>query len=156
MQHHVSDILGGIPELKTPGKKIYITTVMDVMGSLVNRNINGNTYLMDDNFGLSCHQGTNKLQTSAQEGDVLIWVAGAGQMEIETNLTLNSITGAITDAITLKYVKILNLWVGTVNKGAEGLFEYELNYEVQTVPMTLTSKPTLLIKPTSEPCGDTK
>ncbi len=156
MQQHLSDIMAGIPELQTPGKKIYITTVMDVMGSLVDGKINENTYLMDDNFGISTNQGTNQLQTHAQQGDVLIWVAGAGQMEIETNLMLNSITGSITQAISLRYEKMLNWWIGTVSDDAKGLYEYELNYEVQAVPMTLTSMPTLLVAPANECAGETK
>ncbi|OON80069.1 hypothetical protein [Streptomyces tsukubensis] len=128
-------------------RPISISAVVDCVGALASRSMEGNLYLYDTNkAGGSTGFGTEELKTRVREGDQLVWSVLA--LECEAYVAIDGIV--IDSAICEPERKVypgtdVVYWTGTVKQSTEEPVPYQLQFNVGTrgTPITTTVSPVL-------------
>lgn len=141
MEHKLISKLGSVPiQEDNQVKVVYVTAVLDVMAALINNSVDGNFYMFDNNtLDGSTGQGTEKLNSVLQPGDMVIWLVSG--MEVETFCDIKSITGPAVAAFDIN--KDRGYWMGIAKEGVAESFEYNLEIQVESKVLPMTSKPVL-------------
>ncbi|MFC8449537.1 hypothetical protein [Kitasatospora sp. NPDC057223] len=136
------------PQESVPKRPISITAVVDCVGALASRSMQGNLYLYDTNLaGGSTGLGSEELQTRVRRGDQLLWNVLA--LECEAFVGIDGIE--IDPEFCTPERKVypgtdVAYWTGTVKKDSAEPVPYRISFVLgtRTEPVTTTLSPALI------------
>lgn len=129
-------------------RTITVTAVVDSVGALATRGLEGNLYLYDTNKdGGSTGFGTGALHTSVRAGDKVVWTVLA--LECEAFVSIDDIRVdpdvCVPERKVYPHTDVV-YWIGTVKKDDVGVTPYQLSLKVGTraEPITAATSPALV------------
>ena len=122
-------------------KIIQIVILVDVVGALATRSLEGNLYMVDSNkAGGSQQEGTAALKTKVAEGDELQWIVSPLNPESFAAISGIDIPQEYCEP-EKRYFPDSDIayWIGTVKKDVSGEVAYSITLELGTTPVPLVS-----------------
>ena len=128
-------------------KTIQIVTMVDVIGALATRSLEGRLYMVDSNKeGGSQQEGTGALKTCAAEGDGLLWTVRPIDPESFAAISGVDIPKEYCEPEKKYYPDSdIAYWEGKVKQNLSGEVAYSITLELGTTKIQLMSKGPRLI-----------
>ncbi|MEU3460653.1 hypothetical protein ABZ721_11940 [Streptomyces sp. NPDC006733] len=122
-------------------RPIAITAVVDCVGALAARSMNGHLYLYDTNkAGGSTGFGTEQLRTKVYKGDQLVWNVLALECEAFVAIDEIVIDQAVCEPVRKVYPGTdVAYWTGTVKQDDLQAVSYQIKFKLGTRDEPITS-----------------